>query len=41
MIARPLFAGWPTNRAELGVTHLVVSGESGGGNLTLAVRPQG
>ena len=26
-----------TNRAELGVAHLVVSGESGGGNLTLAV----
>lgn len=25
------------NRAELGVTHLIVSGESGGGNLTLAV----
>ena len=25
------------NRAELGVAHLVVSGESGGGNLTLAV----
>ena len=26
-----------TNRNELGVTHVVVSGESGGGNLTLAV----
>jgi acetyl esterase/lipase len=26
-----------TNRAELGVAHLVVAGESGGGNLTLAV----
>ncbi|RAV10710.1 alpha/beta hydrolase [Mycolicibacterium sp. GF69] len=25
------------NRAELGVTHLIVSGESGGGNLTLTV----
>ena len=25
------------NRRELGVSHLVVSGESGGGNLTLAV----
>jgi acetyl esterase/lipase len=26
-----------TNRKELGVSHLIVSGESGGGNLTLAV----
>ena len=25
------------NRAELGITHLIVSGESGGGNLTLTV----
>ena len=25
------------NRAELGISHLIVSGESGGGNLTLTV----
>ena len=29
-------SGWPRNAAELGVSTIVVSGESGGGNLTLA-----